>query len=146
MVIKWLKKMSQYLLMVASFDCNYKNNLLNCLLLYNSFLVEPVIDPFKFPERIQKGMRARLVCTVIKGDPPFVFKWLKNNKTIESNLNNLAIRSEDFSSDLTFTKVSTLHNGNYTCVVSNSVSSTSHTAALFVDGMYLLLASSSKND
>ena len=94
-----------------------------------------MIDPFKFPEKIQEGMRARLVCTVIKGDPPFKFNWLKNEKSIESSLNNLAIRTDEFSSDLTFTKVSSRHNGNYTCVVTNNIVSTSHTASLIVDGI-----------
>ncbi|RWS17533.1 dscam:-like isoform D [Dinothrombium tinctorium] len=46
---------------------------------------------------------------------------------------NLGIRTDEFSSDLSFQRVSTRHNGNYTCIVSNDVASVSHSATLLVD-------------
>ncbi|XP_074605506.1 cell adhesion molecule Dscam1-like isoform X2 [Brevipalpus obovatus] len=78
-------------------------------------------------------MRARLVCTVIQGDPPFAFRWFKDDQVIDSPVNSVITRTDDFSSDLTFNRVSPRHNGNYTCVVSNSYASDSHSAHLNVD-------------
>ncbi|XP_067123055.1 cell adhesion molecule Dscam1-like [Centruroides vittatus] len=95
-------------------------------------MVKPVIDPFSFPRNLQEGMRSRLVCTVIQGDPPFVIHWRKDRRPIEPGL-GVGIRNDDFSSDLTFASVSPRHNGNYTCIVSNAAASVSHTATLIVD-------------
>lgn len=103
-------------------------------------LVGPMIDPFSFPKHIQQGMRARLVCTIIQGDPPFTIKWFKNEEPIDPTTLNLGIRSDDFSSDLTFQRLSTRHNGNYTCVVRNDVASASHSASLVVEGNYFMNA------
>lgn len=79
-------------------------------------------------------MRARLVCTVIRGDPPFLFQWFKNNELIDLTINNIVTRTDDFSSDLIFNRLTTGHNGNYTCVVSNNLASDSYSASLDVDG------------
>lgn len=93
-----------------------------------------MIDPFDFPKSIQEGMRARLVCTVIQGDPPFSFRWIKDEKPLDPLKLNLAVRRDDFSSDLSFPRVLTIHNGNYTCIVNNDVASASHRSSLVVDG------------
>ncbi|KAF8774513.1 Down syndrome cell adhesion molecule-like [Argiope bruennichi] len=95
-------------------------------------MVRPVIDPFLFPKNLQEGMRSRLVCTVIQGDPPFVISWKKDDRPIEPGL-GVIIRNDEFSSDLTFSSVTPRHNGNYTCIVSNAAASVSHTATLVVD-------------
>ncbi|CAL1284864.1 unnamed protein product [Larinioides sclopetarius] len=95
-------------------------------------MVRPVIDPFSFPKNLQEGMRSRLVCTVIQGDPPFVISWKKDERPIEPGL-GVIIRNDEFSSDLTFSSVTPRHNGNYTCIVSNAAASVSHTATLVVD-------------
>ena len=47
---------------------------------------------------------------------------------------SLGVRSDDFSMDLTFSRVTPRHNGNYTCIASNDVASVSHSAILVVDG------------
>ncbi|XP_015789765.1 Down syndrome cell adhesion molecule-like protein Dscam2 isoform X2 [Tetranychus urticae] len=118
----------------GSYTCQASNGIKTSAQKINIIITAgPMIDPFKFPESIQEGMRARLVCTVIQGDPPFVFQWFKNDELIESPINNIGIRTDEFSSDLTFARVSPRHNGNYTCIVSNSVASDSHTALLNVD-------------
>ncbi|KAG8182320.1 hypothetical protein JTE90_004089 [Oedothorax gibbosus] len=95
-------------------------------------MVRPVIDPFLFPKNLQEGMRSRLVCTVIQGDPPFVISWKKDERSIEPGL-GVVIRNDEFSSDLTFSSVTPRHNGNYTCIVSNAAASVIHTAMLVVD-------------
>lgn len=100
--------------------------------------MRPVIDPFTFPKNLQEGMRSRLVCTVIQGDPPFVINWKKDDRPIEHGL-GVIIRNDEFSSDLTFSSVTPRHNGNYTCIVSNAAASVSHTAMLVVDGMIFFL-------
>lgn len=98
--------------------------------------MRPVIDPFTFPKNLQEGMRSRLVCTVIQGDPPFAINWKKDDRPIEPGL-GVIIRNDEFSSDLTFSSVTPRHNGNYTCIVSNAAASVSHTATLVVDGKSL---------
>lgn len=98
--------------------------------------MRPVIDPFTFPKNLQEGMRSRLVCTVIQGDPPFAINWKKDDRPIEPGL-GVIIRNDEFSSDLTFSSVTPRHNGNYTCIVSNAAASVSHTATLVVDGKCL---------
>nr|XP_042900815.1 Down syndrome cell adhesion molecule-like protein Dscam2 [Parasteatoda tepidariorum] len=95
-------------------------------------MVRPVIDPFSFPKNLQEGMRSRLVCTVIQGDPPFVISWKRDERPIEPGL-GVIIRNDEFSSDLTFSSVTPRHNGNYTCIVSNAAASVTHTATLVVD-------------
>lgn len=99
--------------------------------------MRPVIDPFTFPKNLQEGMRSRLVCTVIQGDPPFAINWKKDDRPIEPGL-GVIIRNDEFSSDLTFSSVTPRHNGNYTCIVSNAAASVSHTATLVVDGKCLI--------
>lgn len=99
--------------------------------------MRPVIDPFTFPKNLQEGMRSRLVCTVIQGDPPFAINWKKDDRPIEPGL-GVIIRNDEFSSDLTFSSVTPRHNGNYTCIVSNAAASVSHTATLVVDGKSLI--------
>ncbi|XP_022256216.1 Down syndrome cell adhesion molecule-like protein Dscam2 isoform X2 [Limulus polyphemus] len=94
-------------------------------------MVRPVIYPFSFPKSIQVGMRARLVCTVIKGDPPFTIRWYKDGHPMPQELNEKR-HNDVFSSDLTFANIQTQHNGNYTCTVSNTASSASHSAVLIV--------------
>ncbi|XP_022256217.1 Down syndrome cell adhesion molecule-like protein Dscam2 isoform X3 [Limulus polyphemus] len=96
-------------------------------------MVRPVIYPFSFPKSIQVGMRARLVCTVIKGDPPFTIRWYKDGHPMPQELNEKR-HNDVFSSDLTFANIQTQHNGNYTCTVSNTASSASHSAVLIVKG------------
>lgn len=107
---------------------------MNYKLLY-FITVRPVIDPFTFPKNLQEGMRSRLVCTVIQGDPPFAINWKKDDRPIEPGL-GVIIRNDEFSSDLTFSSVTPRHNGNYTCIVSNAAASVSHTATLVVDGKF----------
>lgn len=112
----------------------------------------PVIEQFHFPRHLQLGMRARLVCTVISGDPPFNIRWLHNETAIwtgswfgdskskmvgqgQVRLTGVAGKVDEFSSDLSFQSVSVEHNGNYTCEVHNELASAQHTAQLIVEGM-----------
>ncbi|XP_075747886.1 cell adhesion molecule Dscam1-like isoform X3 [Rhipicephalus microplus] len=93
--------------------------------------VRPTIAPFSFPSGLQAGMRARLGCTVISGDPPFEFGWRKDEMPLDAEL-GVRAQTDAFSSDLTFTSLSIRHNGNYTCVVTNAAATASHSALLVV--------------
>ncbi|XP_077484140.1 cell adhesion molecule Dscam1-like isoform X2 [Amblyomma americanum] len=93
--------------------------------------VRPTIAPFSFPSGLQAGMRARLGCTVISGDPPFEFGWRKDGRPLGAEL-GVRAQTDAFSSDLTFTSLGVRHNGNYSCVVSNAAASASHSASLVV--------------
>ncbi|KAG0429933.1 hypothetical protein HPB47_023142, partial [Ixodes persulcatus] len=93
--------------------------------------VRPTIAPFSFPGGLQAGMRARLGCTVISGDPPFEFDWRKDGRPLGPEL-GVRAQTDAFSSDLTFASLGTRHNGNYSCVVSNAAASASHSASLVV--------------
>ena len=105
--------------------------------------VGPVITPFEFPKRTQLGNRIRLLCSIMQGDAPFRFQWMKDGKSLDPAPLSLGVRSDDFSMDLTFARVTPRHNGNYTCIASNDVASVSHSAILVVDGTFDLLLSDS---
>ncbi|XP_064472281.1 cell adhesion molecule Dscam1-like [Ornithodoros turicata] len=94
--------------------------------------VRPTLAPFAFPPGLQAGMRARLVCTVTSGDPPFEIGWKKDNGPLAPAL-GIRVQTDAFSSDLTFASVSPRHNGNYSCVVSNAAASASHSTVLVVE-------------
>lgn len=102
-------------------------------------------------------MRARLVCTIISGDPPFTIEWLHNGepiltsqssslssgklhyksddkKTEDKQLEGISMKVDEFSADLSFASVTEHHNGNYSCKVSNDVASIEHTTQLKVNG------------
>lgn len=98
-------------------------------------LAAPLIVPFEFPKNIQLGMRVRLLCSIMQGDPPFIFSWMKDGKPLDPSPLSLGVRSDDFSMDLTFSRVTPRHNGNYTCLASNDAATVSHSAILVVDGM-----------
>ena len=100
--------------------------------------VGPMIVPFEFPKSIQQGMRARLLCSIMQGDPPFTFSWFKDGRKLDPSTLSLGLRSDDYSTDLTFHRLTTKHNGNYSCLVKNDVASISHSATLFLDGSYPL--------
>lgn len=93
-----------------------------------------MIDPFEFPPSLEEGSRSKIMCTVMKGDPPFVIKWFKNNKSLEHQSKNVVIL-DDYSVALVFSNVSLADRGNYTCVASNAVASANHTSVAIVHGM-----------
>ena len=45
-------------------------------------VVAPVISPFSSAPNLREGMRSLLTCSVLEGDPPFTFKWLKDGRVI----------------------------------------------------------------
>lgn len=130
----------------------------------STHLGAPVIEPFSFPKFLEEGSRGKILCSVIKGDPPITIRWLKDGKLLHGSsslaTNNLptsgvsssssssssSVNSgisistlDEFSSAIILSKVSLAHHrGNYTCIASNSVSSTNFTAEAVVHGMFSL--------
>ncbi|VVC95270.1 unnamed protein product [Leptidea sinapis] len=80
-----------------------------------------------------EGKRAQVSCSVISGDMPVHFLWLKDNGPIPSSL-QVEERAADFFSNLVFKEVSARHSGSYTCVASNSAAKVNYTAELVVKG------------
>lgn len=102
-------------------------------------------------------MRTQLMCSSSQGDQPFNITWFKDGVPIQSmateediskktkleynSINNkphgshLTINNyAPFSSILSIHNVTSHHNGNYTCRVSNTAGSVEYTALLSVSG------------
>ncbi|XP_015187903.1 PREDICTED: Down syndrome cell adhesion molecule-like protein Dscam2 isoform X4 [Polistes dominula] len=91
----------------------------------------PVMSPFNFPPNLQEGSRAQVTCTVISGDLPIYFSWLKDGEPLPSSL-RIEERGAEFFSLLVFKELSSRHSGKYTCVATNSADKANHTAELLV--------------
>ncbi|XP_022242324.1 Down syndrome cell adhesion molecule homolog [Limulus polyphemus] len=94
--------------------------------------VRPVIDPFSFPASVHQGQRFTAICTVIKGDSPVRFTWLKDKHRLEDYLDIRVVGVGEFSSTLIFNSLRPEHHGNYTCIASNLAGSVSHTAKMII--------------
>lgn len=121
--------------------------------------VPPVIDGHFFPESIvfEEGTRARLMCSINKGDPPILISWFKDGKPLaapaaSSSATTLVAPSffhvpakrqpgpqhyviqtqEDFSSTVIFRSVLQTDRGQYSCVASNSAGTANKTTEFVV--------------
>lgn len=104
--------------------------------LFDSFSVvpvSPVVEPFYFPNDLVSGRRAGAACIVSAGDLPIRIKWLKDGQSIPDELMPM-VDTKDFTSFLTFDKVSRAHRGNYTCLAENPASTSNYTTSLIVQG------------
>ncbi|GIY15759.1 titin [Caerostris darwini] len=91
----------------------------------------PIIGPFHFSGELDVGMRATVVCAIMRGEPPFQFAWFKDGHQL--NMHGVSIlKIDDFSSSLVISKVEAGSNGNYTCKVSNSAGFDQKSALLSV--------------
>ena len=97
-----------------------------------------MIEPFTFPRFMEEGSRAKILCSVIKGDPPITIRWLKDSRLLTSSaVNAISISTlDEFSSAIVISKVSLAHRGNYTCIASNAASSSNFTAEAVVYGEF----------
>lgn len=127
--------------------------------------VPPRISPFSFEDGITEGLRTQLMCSSSQGDQPFNITWLKDQRIIYTRLKKqqndekhldmdfTALRNEHpssyfidntihineyapFSSILSIENLTSHHNGNYTCRISNQGGVVDHTAVLSVAGSY----------
>lgn len=99
------------------------------------FIAEsPKIQPFQFPSQIKMGDTASVTCAIMRGTPPFKFRWLKDGVVITSDSTLNTITSNVLSS-LVLQKVDEKSSGNYTCEASSSRGKDNFTAHLMVRGM-----------
>ncbi|XP_076349054.1 cell adhesion molecule Dscam1-like isoform X2 [Tachypleus tridentatus] len=92
----------------------------------------PTISSFQFPSDVVLGMRVRVMCSVIRGDPPFHFTWLKDGSVLSASDGLNVQYFQDYSILSTGNLVSK-NSGNYTCSVNNGAGSASHSAPLTVN-------------
>ncbi|XP_015786547.1 Down syndrome cell adhesion molecule-like protein 1 homolog [Tetranychus urticae] len=96
--------------------------------------VAPLIDSQPLPGTIyaNEGIRVKLVCSIIEGDQPVEIRWLKSGQPLRP-LSNILLQSSDDYSLLTFKKITFEDRGNYTCLASNSIDSSTRTTSLIVN-------------
>ena len=97
------------------------------------FTVSPVVEPFSFSSDLVSGRRAGVACVVSAGDLPIKIKWLKDGQPLDNSLGG-TVSTADFTSFLSFSRVSRVHNGNYTCLAENPAASASYSAPMIVQG------------
>lgn len=94
-----------------------------------------------FPDNLEEGMRASVVCSVVSGDPPIRIKWFKDGRDIESVRRDppspdsmlKVVSITEFVSSLIIDRLDRSFSGNYTCkATSDFAGSTNHTARLSV--------------
>lgn len=106
------------------------SNVCSCLL-----AVGPRIDPLSFQNKnVQLGINVAFMCVLAEGDPPVSFHWKKDGMLVESLERTKVVLPNDFSSSLSISGAQLVHNGNYTCTVTNPVASSFHSALLTVEG------------
>lgn len=123
------------------------------LVIHSTSSVPPRITPFNFGDDIQEGMRVQTMCTSTQGDQPFNITWYRDSKALrggdqtDSATSNqhrhhfdertIEINSiQSFSSILTIHNITSQHNGNFTCQISNPAGVVVYTVALSVAGKY----------
>jgi len=98
--------------------------------------VSPVVEPFSFPSDLVSGRRAGVACIVSAGDLPIKIKWLKDGQPLDKSL-GATTSTANFTSFLSFARVSRSHNGNYTCQAENPAAISSFSATMIVQGKSL---------
>lgn len=97
-----------------------------------AFPVPPLIQPFEFPPA-SIGQLLYIPCVVSSGDMPIRITWRKDGQVIISG-SGVTIESKEFMSSLQISSVSLKHNGNYTCIASNTAATVSRERQLIVRG------------
>ncbi|OTF83641.1 hypothetical protein BLA29_011525, partial [Euroglyphus maynei] len=106
-----------------------------------------------------QGMKVKLMCSVLEGDPPLRIKWFRNDDNSKGQISNpvitfrnddnskgqisnpvitnhamgISVQEEEDYSLLTFRSVSIRHVGNWTCRAWNDVQSVNRTTYLIVN-------------
>jgi len=97
--------------------------------------VPPSIAPFQFERSpTNAGAFASLQCIASVGDTPIKIEWDFPNVGADTSVSTMSIGER--VSMLTVTEVQARHAGNYTCYAQNRASKVSHTAQLFVNGLW----------
>lgn len=97
-----------------------------------------VMSAFVFPDNLEEGMRASVVCSVVSGDPPITIKWFKDGREIGTGSSSTdpmlkIVSITEFVSSLIIDRLDRSFSGNYTCKASSDFAgSANHTARLSV--------------
>ncbi|KAM7304544.1 putative cell adhesion molecule [Ixodes scapularis] len=105
----------------------------------------PVISHYEFRQDMQVGMRIKVFCTVVRGDAPFLFTWLKDGVPVDPAAGvqaGLSVQNQRDYSMLSADSLQLEHSGNYTCVVKNQAATTTYSAMLRVNGTFMLYGAS----
>ncbi|KAG8228359.1 hypothetical protein J437_LFUL006810 [Ladona fulva] len=98
--------------------------------------VPPAISPFAFGE-LSEGERVKVSCSVKRGDLPLSISWMKDFQPLSHDLDITVRDTEEYSSILAISSVTSRHSGNYTCVARNPARESTRTAELIVTGNVL---------
>lgn len=79
-------------------------------------------------------MRVQALCTSSSGDQPFTITWHKNGKPLIGDKSVEISGAQSFSSILTIHNITSKHNGNYSCQISNTAGVVEYEAGLSVAG------------
>lgn len=100
--------------------------------------VPPLIQPFDIPST-SVGKLIYIACVVSSGDMPIRITWHKDGQPIvPGSASGVAIETKEFMSSLQISKVTLKHNGNYTCIASNTAATVSWERQLIVTGEGLI--------
>lgn len=91
----------------------------------------PKIQPFYFPKNLTSGKNVKIICSSTEGTHPLTFEWYKDGIPV-SHSSHITIKSDEDYTLLNIDSATWEDAGNYTCVLSNSQGSDSHTAILSV--------------
>lgn len=84
-------------------------------------------------------MRVSVQCSVLQGEPPFEFTWMKDGDVLKEN-SVISIRKiDDFTMNLVLKHIDSSSNGNYTCRVTNVAGTDEKSALLSVKGNVLVI-------
>ncbi|KAL3180817.1 hypothetical protein MRX96_037234 [Rhipicephalus microplus] len=91
----------------------------------------PKVLPFVIPKNLLVGERISITCSAASGTKPLTFMWIKDDATLHRGSALRITDSSDYST-LSIENLKTSDAGNYTCVVSNSGGTASHSDVLQV--------------
>lgn len=83
---------------------------------------------------VNEGDYGQLVCTVIRGDPPFSFTWSLQGDIVHSEPGLTTNQIGGRTSMLMINSVGHRHSGQYTCTVSNNAGQVFTSTELKVNG------------
>ncbi|XP_042239240.1 Down syndrome cell adhesion molecule-like protein Dscam2 isoform X3 [Homarus americanus] len=96
--------------------------------------VPPKIMPFSFANNIlSEGNRASLTCQILEGDLPVNFRWEKDGGPVPIYDGITTRLLDDYQTQLVIDRISSRHNGEYTCLASNAAATRHYTAKLTVN-------------
>ena len=106
------------------------------MIFYSKLFTEPPeLTPMSFgKEIVDEGNHGMLLCSVVKGDPPFSFTWSLHGDIAHTEPGLTTNQIGGRASMLTIDSIGHRHSGKYTCTVSNKAGQTSESTMLRVNG------------